>query len=181
MRPKISLLGLFIAYFFLLSCGGGGGGGGGNDSVRDTQINAQSNFIQVKDENYTLKQITETEISIPGQHALLPNGNIVFADVNFNRISIIIDETVKVIADEDNIDGWNVCTLPDGRICYSLLDGQLILIDPNSKIKQYFSSIPNGARVSALAADEFGNIFAATSHFELYRFRTRWRSYQTRG
>ena len=80
-------------------------------------------------------------------------GDIVVADPNYNRISIISNETVKVLAEEENIYGWSVTTLPDGRICYSLLNGKLILMNPDSGAKSYFSSIPNGARASALAAD----------------------------
>ena len=107
---------------------------------------------------------------MPGQIALLKTGEIVVADPNYNRISIISDETVNVLTDENNINGWSVCTLPDGRICYSLLNGQIILINPNNGVKSNFGFIPDGARVEALATDEFGNIYAATSHLELFRF-----------
>lgn len=123
------------------------------ENQHNDENDTQFGFIQVLDENYTIKQVLETKLGLPGQIALLPTGDIVVADPNYNRISIISNETVKVLAEEENIYGWSVTTLPDGRICYSLLNGKLILMNPDSGAKSYFSSIPNGARASALAAD----------------------------
>jgi len=71
---------------------------------------------------------------------------------------------------QDNLWPGAVAALPDGRICYSLDDNQLILLDPNTGATETFGSTPIGDISFALAADDSGNIYAATMRSNLYRF-----------
>ena len=139
-----------------------------NSEYGDVNKNNGS-FINVMDENYTIRQLSSTDVGIPTQNALLPNGNIVFSDSNYLRISIIENGKLGVIADEDNISSHGVCALPDGSVCYSLTDGSINLVDPESGIKKSIANIPGGKWVTALASDNLGNIYAATFDFQLYR------------
>ena len=183
MKVKISLLGLILLLFVLISCGGGGGSGSSdviadntnnedtNDNNGNNEDNAQSNFIQVLDENYTLKQVMASDIGLQAQITLLPTGEVVIADPNYNRIAMLSNNSVKVLTENEKVNGWGgVTALSDGRICYTLWDGQLILMNPFTGAKSNLGAIPDGPRVNALAADELDNIYAATSHQELYRF-----------
>jgi streptogramin lyase len=174
MKSRIFLAFIISFSLILLGCGGGGGGGSASNEVisenPNNENNTQFDFIQLLDENYTLKQVWETKLGIPCQSDLLPSGDVVVGDPNYNRISIISNNNVEVAVNENDINGWAVCSLPDGRICYSTVDGKLFLVNPETKLKEYFSSVPDGGHVKALASDEFGNVYAASSNLGIFRF-----------
>jgi len=83
---------------------------------------------------------------------------------------ILWNNVVSTLIAGSDINAHVVTTLPDGRICYSKLNGKLILIDPDKGITDILGSVPSGIWISALAADQSGNVYAATSDRKVYRF-----------
>ena len=121
-------------------------------------------------DGYNVECVLPGSFGIPKQIELLPNGDIVIVDTTFKRLLLLSDGTITTLVTQPNLWPVAVAALPDGRICYSLYDNQLILLDPNTGATETFGSTPLGDISTALAADDSGNIYAATYRNNLYRF-----------
>ncbi len=121
-------------------------------------------------DGYNVESVLPGSFGLPRQIELLPNGDIVIADDTFKRLLLLSDGTTRTLETQHNLWPLAVAVLPDGRICYSLDDNQLILLDPNTGATETFGSTPPGDISMALAADDSGNIYAATYRKNLYRF-----------
>lgn len=120
-------------------------------------------------DGYEVECISPSAFGLPGQLALLPNGDIVINDYTFKRLLLLSDNKLSTLVVRDDL--WKtVAALPDGRICYSLSDEQLLLLDYIKGINEALGSTPRGDTSFALAADKAGNIYAATRQNNLYRF-----------
>lgn len=126
--------------------------------------------IRVIDDNYILEHILPSPLGLPSQLALLPDGDIAIGDPSHDCIHILSDGAIHTVVTEDLINAWAVAALPDGRLCYSKKNGQLILVDPVSGVKEFLATTPCGDYASVLAADEDGNIYVATDKRNLYQF-----------
>ncbi len=121
-------------------------------------------------DGYNVESVLPGSFGIPKQIELLPNGDIVIADATFNRLLLLSNGTTRTLVTQPDLWTIAVAALPDGRICYNLSDNQLVLLDPNTGATETFGSTPLGDISLALAADDSGNIYAATDHNNLYRF-----------
>ncbi|MFC1902496.1 hypothetical protein ACFLX4_00290 [Chloroflexota bacterium] len=121
-------------------------------------------------EGYSVERIIESSFSLPGQIGLLPNGNVVITDGTYERIRIISNGTIRTLVDNEDISSRAVATTPDGHVCYSKNNGQIVLINPDTGDREILGQISGGDVARALASDKEGNIYAATRKLNLYRF-----------
>lgn len=116
---------------------------------------------------YSIQQVLPSAFGLCAQLALLPNGDVVISDYN-HSIHLLSGGNVRTLATEEGIKPA-VAALPDGRICYSQ-GNRIVLLDPNTNTTEILGTTSRGDSANALVADEAGNIYAATSMRNLYRF-----------
>jgi len=136
----------------------------------ESDIIADALGLQYIANGYSLQQIMPSAFGLPGQLALLPNGDIVITDTSYPRIQILSNGSISTLVQEDTIRKRVVAAMSDGRVCYSRRNGQLILIDPSTGDKEILGQTAPGDVAHALAADSSGNVYAATNKFNLYCF-----------
>ncbi|MBA7561438.1 hypothetical protein ES708_03076 [subsurface metagenome] len=122
-------------------------------------------------DGYDVECVAPAALGLPMQMSLLPDGTIVHTDYSFQSIRLIsTNGDVSTLVAGGDLRASAVATYTDGRVCYTLHDGQLFLIDPESGEKELLGSTPPGDVAQVLAADDRGNVYAATLQRNLYRF-----------
>jgi len=117
---------------------------------------------------YTVQQVLTSAFGLYAQLAILPNGDIAISDYN-RRIHILSNGTIRTLVVEEHLMPA-VAALPDGRICYSKHNGQIMLLDPSTNAIEQLGTTPHFDSANALVADEIGNVYAVTANRNLYRF-----------
>ncbi|MDD5038981.1 MAG: hypothetical protein PHN78_06660 [Dehalococcoidales bacterium] len=128
--------------------------------------------VEYIDPDYSLQQVMPSAFGLPGQLALLPNGDIVFSDGSYPCIRKLSNGSITTIIEGDNVKKRTIAAMPDGRVCYSRRDGELVLINPESGIKEVFARTDPGDIAHALASDSDGNVYAVTHQLNLFRYNT---------
>lgn len=136
----------------------------------ESDIIADALGIQYIANDYCIEQILPSAFGLPGQLALLPNGDIIFSDSSYPCIRKLSNGTISIIVEGYDIKKRAIAAMPDGRVCYTKCNGQLMLIDPSTGNKESLGQTAPGDVAHALAADSSGNVYAATNKFNLYRF-----------
>jgi streptogramin lyase len=151
------------------------------NTIEETQVSqeaeesvsfAEALGVEYIDPNYTLQQVMPSAFGLPGQLALLPNGDIVFSDGSYPCIRKLSNGSITTIIEGDNIKRRTIAAMPDGRVCYSRRDGELVLINPESGIREVFARTDTGDIAHALASDSDGNVYAVTHQLNLFRYNT---------
>jgi streptogramin lyase len=161
MNERVSWL---IVLMFLLGVASCGGGGGGGTEIEKGNTRADISGVELRADGYVLEQVMVSELGLPFQTALLPDGTLVVADPNNNRIVTISNGAVDLLAEPST---GAVATLPDGQVCYAKPNGEVRLSDPASGTESSIGS--TGTWTDALAVDQSGNIYAAAGRV-VYRF-----------
>lgn len=117
--------------------------------------------IKVVADGYKLNEIGLNPLGLPTQAALLPNGEIVISGWGTNSITLVGNGYVQKIISENRLISPAVATLPDGRIAYSPNGEKINLVDPTNGDNFPISIVEEGY-ISALSADNDGNIYAVT-------------------
>lgn len=100
---------------------------------------------------------------------MLSDRRIVIADPNNYRIVIINGESVSVLVDGNdlNLSPHAVAVLPNDLVCFGTFDGDLWIVDPDTKRRSFYAKLPS--RICALGSNSFGELYAATWDRSLFR------------
>ena len=149
------LVGLLISLTLLVGCG--------QQSVQNSPLG-----LRYLASGYNLQQVLPSAFGLPAQLALLTNGDAAISSCN-NRIYLFSGGTVKTLDGNERFKSA-VAALPDGSICCSKQNGQIVAMDPVTGSMKNIGKTPLGDSPSALVCDKDGNIYAATAGRNLYRF-----------
>ena len=162
------LVHVFIVLSSILSsCGSGGGGG---DSASGNSPVPNWIGVTLKNSSYRLEKIMNTSFGLPSQIAALPDGRIVIADSNNNRIVMIDGEKVKILEKSYNLYALAVATQPNGNVCFSNNDGDIWTLNPDTLEKHRINTLPDGVYPQALVSDDNGIIYVGASDMSVYAF-----------
>ena len=117
---------------------------------------------------YKLQQVVPTAFGLPAQLAMLTNGDVAISSCN-NQMYVFSGGTVKTLDENERFQAA-VAALPDGSICCSKENGQIVAMDPVTGSMKNLCKTPLGDSPSALICDKDGNIYAATRRLNLFRF-----------
>jgi uncharacterized protein (TIGR03437 family) len=118
-----------------------------------------------------VETILALPVGLSMQKALLEDGTIILTDTNNQRIALLgTDGVVKTLAQLTNVvDSRGVAALPGDRVVYCV-GGEIRVHDIHTGQIQRRGAIPSGEWSQALGSDTAGNVYAATSQNNLYRF-----------
>jgi len=121
-------------------------------------------------DGYRVELIRETAFGLPGQLSRLPSGDIVITDTGMPRIQILSEGQIKTIVEDNNIIRRAATAMPDGRVCYGMQSGEIMVIDPNTGVKEALGKLDPVHSSKAFAADSNSNVYVVTTLGYLYRF-----------
>lgn len=126
--------------------------------------------IQLLSASHSLKCLYVTALGLPSQIDLLPDGRIVIADPNNDRIVIADGENISTLVLGQNINAYVAVALPDGSVCYSTSSGEIYKINPDTSENIYVGELYSPGHTNALGSDSRGNIYAVGPSQRLYKF-----------
>jgi len=172
MKTIATILGFLLLVCSLLFFGCSNNPTETEDSVAGTfsGYTFDTNKIRLLSNSHSLKCLYRTALGLPKQIDQLPDGRIVIADPNNNRIVLVDGENVSTLIDTQNLNPHVVTALFNGLICYSTYGGRIYTHNPDTGEEALIGSLYVGGNTNALGSDSEGNIYAVSSDQRLHKF-----------